>query len=244
MLHATRFRMLVPALLLALPIGAQETVSINFNQYASPTTTEYQAAIGAPVQSSGLDFYQATDFDATHNRNALGTWGTSDAGSVNRPTNIGSSTTLFGTALGGEIDILSSQSDAVFGPYMPFSLFSMDVAHLYSTAFSSIALQPFTMRFYAYYAGGDPFFQDFLINLPPVGQNGFRTPVLQTLTFDSRFQDVVNVYWNQGAGSGTATQFTNVVASTPEPSSMALLGTGLVGLGGVFKRRRRTATTA
>ena len=242
MLHAKRIRSLVPAfaiaLALAIPLGAQETVTINFNEFSSPTTTEYQAGIGAPLSSNGLDFYQASAYDA-NNRNAIGTWGTSDAGSVNRPTNIGSSTAMFGTALAGEIDILSSQTDPVFGPFENFSLFSIDVGHLYSTAFSSIALQPFTLTFYGSGLAGDGFFQSFLINLPPLDQNSVRTPVLQTLVFDARFQDVNNVWWNQGAGSGTAHQFTNVVASTPEPSSMALLSTGLVALGGIVKRRRR-----
>ena len=242
MIHARRIRFVVPALLLAIPLGAQQTSTSTFNQYASPTTTEYQAAVGAPLSDNGLDFYQSADFGT--GLNAIGTWGTSDAGSVNIPSNVGSSTTVFGTTLGAEIDILKTGTDPVLGPYMPFSLFSIDVAHLYSNAYSSIALSPFTMRFFAYHSDGATFFQDFLINLAPADQNGIRTPMLRTLNFDSRFQDVLNVYWNQGAGSGTATQFTNVVASTPEPSSFALLGTGLVGLGGVFKRRRRGNTIA
>src|SRR4051812_31378076 len=84
------------------PAGAQ--VKSTFSTFTSPTTTEYPAAIGAPVTSGVLDFYD-TDFFVAGARNVLGTWGTVDAGKVNRPTNVGGSNTMFATQLGEEVDI-------------------------------------------------------------------------------------------------------------------------------------------
>lgn len=138
-----------------------------------------------------------------------------------------------------------------FGTHLdPFNLYSMDVSHLYSTAYAPFNLVPINLTFGAFtgqYADGPvPFFQTFVI-LPPAVVNGVRTPVLQTLVFDERFRDVSNVFWNQGSGSGSAHQFTNVVANTtPEPSSVALLGTGFVALFGVTGngRRRKDSTNS
>jgi len=234
MRQPTMMRLLLPALLFALPAGAQN-VTIDFHEYASPTTTEYQAAVGAPVTSGGLDFYNATGLDANA-LNSLGTWGTSDAGSVNRPSNIGTSTTLFATVLGTEVDIYGHGSDLVVGPLNPFSLISLDIAHLYSSAFSPIALVNVNLRFFGFLGSGPVFFQDFLLPAP-VAVNGVQTPVLQTLVFDDRFHNVSNVWYIQGAGSGSATQFTNVV-TTPEPSSLVLLASGLFGVIGISTRRR------
>src|SRR5437763_77921 len=92
-------------LVIAVPATAQQKVTSTFGQYQSPTTTEYQAAVGRPVTSGILDFYD-TDFFVQGARNVLATWGTSpsDPGSVNRPTNTGSSTPMYATQLGEEVD--------------------------------------------------------------------------------------------------------------------------------------------
>lgn len=220
--------------LLAAPAAAQH--AIDFSTYASPVTTEYEATIGAPLTAGGLDFYN-TSFFWTNARNVLATWGSSDPGSVNRPSNIGGSTTLFSTSLGtaGGIDIFAAGVDPVTGEGLRrFGLVSMDVSHLYSSQYLGSNLGAITLRIFGARFGPtvEEFFQDFVI-----GVSGGGVPMLQTLTFDSRFQDVDNVYWSQGTTSGTAHQFTNVVA-TPEPGSILLVGTGLAALYAIRRRRR------
>lgn len=245
---------LLPALLLALPAGAQ-TGAIDFRDYRSPESTEYQATIGAPVTAGGLDFYETSFYNGSSSRNVLGTWGT-DAdmdpyGVLNVPSNLGpSAATLFATALGVSTDIFGAGADPVQArsTWPLFNLYSIDVAHLYSSAFlgGGLSLSSFTMRFFATHTTGSSFFQDFVINLPPM-VDGVRTPVLRTLTFDERFRSVNNVWFYQGArfegstmvtGSGMATQFTNVT-TTPEPATVVLFGTGLLAIGAMAHRRRR-----
>lgn len=249
-----RFATLRPALLatalaltaLAPPIDAQIPVRAEFNEYRSPTTTEYQATVGIPVTSGSLDFYETSLFNGGNSRNALGTWGTSpsDPGSVNRPVNIGSSTAMFATVLGVEIDMYSAGSDIVLGQFTtPFTMYSIDVAHLYSTAFSSFTPSAFTLQFFGFGpgTGGATISQTFTVGLPPL-VGGVRTPELQTLVFDERWRALNNVWWFQSTGSGTAHQFTNVTAAiVPEPSTYLLMLTGLGGLGMLHLRRRRMA---
>jgi hypothetical protein len=211
---------------------------LDFNEYASPVTTEYEATIGAPLTAGGLDFYNTSLFWANA-RNALATWGTEDDGAVNIPTNVGGSTTLFSTSLGsaGGIDIFAAGANPVTGEGVrAFGLQSMDVSHLFASQYlGGTSLGTINLRVFGLRLGATPmeFFQDFVIGAPAGG-----IPTLQTLMFDSRFGEVHNVWWTQGGTSATAHQFTNVVA-TPEPGSILLMATGLAGMAWLHRRRRR-----
>src|SRR4051794_27968619 len=118
-------RLAIVATIAAAPASAQ-VVTSTFSEFTSQTTTEFQAAIGRPVTSGILDFYD-TELFVAGARNVLGTWGTSlsDPGSVNRPTNVGSSNTMFATQLGEEVDLFGTGTDVILGTFRPFSLFSM-----------------------------------------------------------------------------------------------------------------------
>ena len=240
-------RLAVPAsalavVLLALPASAQVPVLVDFDEYRRPTTTELQATVGLPLSSNGLDFYETSLINGGNSRNVLATWGTSDPGSANIPVNIGSSTAMFATVLGLEIDIYPTGSDIVLNQFSgAFSMYSIDVAHLYSTRFSSFTPAPLTLQFFGFgpSTGGAVISQSFVVPVPPL-VGGFRDPVLTTLAFDERWRSVKNVWWFQGSGSGSAHQFTNVSAAiVPEPSTYLLMLTGLGGLGAVWLRRRR-----
>jgi hypothetical protein len=227
-------------LFLASAAGAQHTVT--FSQYASPVTTEYAAAIGDPVRAGGLAFYETGLFNGSSSRNVLGTWGNdpSDPGYINRPTNIGSSTAMFATVLGLEIDIYGGFGDPVTGNYgTPFDLYSIDVGHLYSNEYAPFTLATINLTFSGFGpgTGGTTITQAFSVPVPALNGN-FRYPQLTTLTFDNRWRDLNNVWWFQGSGSGSAHQFTNLVASVPEPGTYALVATGLVAVAGVARRRR------
>lgn len=246
MRRSTSLRLAAPALLLAISTGTlgAQTRLIDFHEYASPTAAEYQATVGMPLRSGGLDFYETAFYNGANSRNVLGTWGTSDVTTVNRPVNVGTATTLFATTTAGvEIDIYGAGSNLVTSEFQnPFTLLSMDIAHLYSTQYAPFTLNPISLTFSGFGAGtGNAVItQAFVIPAPPLVGN-FRYPVLTTIVFDGRWHDLDNVWWFQGTGSGSAHQFTNVVLATPEPGTYLLLATGLAALGLVARRRRDRA---
>jgi hypothetical protein len=197
------------------------------------------------VRSGGLDFYAAEAIQPPNqsSRNVLATWGydPSDPANINRPLNVGTSTTLFATVLGEEINVYAAGSNALFGPYGTFGLYSIDVGHLYSSAWAPFTMAQFDLTFFGLLRSGTTVSQTFTIPAAPT-IGSFRYPVLNTLVFNTNFYaDLTNVWWNQGSGSGTAHQFTNVVQVViPEPGTYLLMLTGLSGLALVARLRRHT----
>jgi hypothetical protein len=227
--------------LLALPAGslsAQPVQRITFSEYASPFTTEYQATVGRPVVSGGFQFVA---YRSTGARNALGTWGTDlnqDEGALNQPTNRGNSVAMFGTTNAEVIDMLVA-GEFPLAPTRQFDVFSIDVGHMFSSDYivGGSALEPFQLTFSGWTTptGTAQLSQTFTIPVPASGD-----PFLNTLMFSNAWRGIYRLSWSQSnVSTSQFHQFTNIQAQViPEPSTYVLLGTGLIVLYGVTRRRR------
>jgi PEP-CTERM motif len=129
-----------------------------------------------------------------------------------------------GIASGGEQATLTKVGGGTF------SLQSIDLATLFGGG-----------------AGGSVFFTGDLSGGGTVTASGTfdaasGPPTFSTFNFDDSWTDLADVYFVQGPAENENTfQFDNVVLDSPvpEPGSMALLATGLVGMAGAGLRRRK-----
>jgi hypothetical protein len=173
-------------------------VRIDFAEFRSEVTTEYQATPGGDVTSKGFDFYAAFGDGA---RNALGTWGTDDGElSQNLPTNLGpTAAALWGTRFGERIDMETESG-------LRFDLYAMDVAHL--TAASTAERRPVAdhavlLRRPERHGG----LGDHVVHHPAPARGGRRAAAgAHDLAFGDAWRNLSSVRWFQGSGAQGGTR--------------------------------------
>lgn len=204
----TRLAAVAAVTLAAAPLRAQDPVTINFSEYACSAAVDcpdYQATIGQPVTSKGFEFYDYLTSSGAASSNSLGTWSNNPAnlGYANRPTNLGGSTTLFGTGTSDRIEMYTASGG-------PFQLRSIDVAYLFRRSSIPTLGYPATSTIYfqyyksaaAYDAGiADGDFSA-TIAAGPLDASSDRAAVLRTLDFTTGLVGgTTPIVWRTGSSS-------------------------------------------
>lgn len=111
-----------------------------------------------------------------------------------------------------------------------FSINSIDLAHVYAGSYGA---QSYTFTGNVF--GGGQVFDTFTI----AAQSG--TPVFQTFNFSAGFTNLTSV--DLASQDPNYYQYSNIkldaVTATPEPASMMLVATGLLGVFGVARRKQK-----
>lgn len=196
-------------------VGAGQVTTIDFNALAC--ATGQGNTFGTPFIASGFSF--AASFMSP---TAFGTWCSSSANFTGSPS-------LWLNGVGHTITLSKVGGGS-------FSLLSIMLARAFSSSggqFGTSVLFTGTLPNAGQVAQ--------LFSLP--GNSGAPAPM--QFTFPRSFGNVVQVSWQQGGAFPLPLphQFDNVVVNptaTPEPTTLTLIASGLLGLGGVrlLKRRR------
>jgi hypothetical protein len=194
----------------AICANAADTM-INFSSL-SQTGSGYTSE-GNTYTQQGFTFTDELNGDG----NGFAVW---DASSPNLPGLATANTSLFEFYAGSTTQLTDAGN--------LFTMNSIDLAQ-YNTPQGT---GTFNVTFQGTFADSSTVSQTFTVN------ESSGTPALQTFTF-LNFINVDQVTFTQGpANSGSAYQFDNLDMSvTPEPASMLLFGTGLVGI--IFVMRKR-----